>query len=119
MVSPSAINKICNPRPIPFHSPLFTLPPVNNFVEFCFQFRYRLFKTVRYFINRKVAEAVSRSFPYVDPLFYLSSFQTPSEKPPTVLPPGVFLRAAGPPANAWAAGRPANACTGWVVIVTP
>ena len=73
---------------------------VHIFVEFCFQIRYWLFKSDRYLINRKVAEAVSRSFPYVDPLFYLSSFQTPSEKPPTVLPPGVFLRAAGPPANA-------------------
>ena len=33
---------------------------VHNFVEFYFQIRYCVFKTRRYFNNRKVAEAVSR-----------------------------------------------------------
>ena len=55
---------------------------VHNFVEFCFQFRYWMFKTVEYLNNRKVAEAVSRFLsPPVDPLFYLSSFQNQMEAP--------------------------------------
>ena len=41
-----------------------------------------MFKTKKYLNNRKVAEAVSRFLSYsVDPLFYLSSFQTLSRKP--------------------------------------
>lgn len=35
---------------------------VHKFVVFCFQFRYSAFKTLGYLNNRKVAEAVSRSF---------------------------------------------------------
>ncbi len=35
---------------------------VHNFVVFCFQFLYSMFKTKKYLNNRKVAEAVSRSF---------------------------------------------------------
>ena len=63
-------------------------------------------------ITERLRQAVSRSFPYVDPLFYLSSFQTPSEKPPTVLPPGAFLRRVaaddalrGPVCNRYTIGR--------------
>ena len=55
-----------------FPAPFF----VHKFVAFCFQFRYGTFKTREYLNNRKVAEAVSRSLSSVDPLFYLSSFQT-------------------------------------------
>jgi len=41
-----------------------------------------MFKSAGYCINRKDAEAVSRvPFLSVDPLFYLSSFQTLSRKP--------------------------------------
>ena len=41
-----------------------------------------MFKTKKYFNIRKVAEAVSRLLSNsVDPLFYLSSFQTLSRKP--------------------------------------
>ena len=52
-----------------------------------------MFKTKKYLNNRKVAEAVNRSLSNsVDPLFYLSSFQTLSRKPPvSSQPPGVFL----------------------------
>ena len=34
---------------------------IHNFVEFCFQFCYSLFKIKKYLNARKVAEAVSRS----------------------------------------------------------
>ncbi len=55
---------------------------VHNFVVFCFQFLYSMFKTKKYLNNRKVAEAVSRLLSNsVDPLFYLSSFQTLSREP--------------------------------------
>ena len=56
---------------------------VHKFVVFCFQFLYEPFKTPEYLNNRKVAEAVSRSLStFVDPLFYLSSFQTLSRETP-------------------------------------
>jgi len=43
-------------------------------------------------MNRKDAEAVSRDpFNSVDPLFYLSSFQTLSRKPRYLSVPGFFL----------------------------
>jgi len=52
-----------------------------------------MFKTKKYLNNRKVAEAVSRILSYsVDPLFYLSSFQTLSRKPRCLSQtPGFFL----------------------------
>ena len=45
-----------------------------------------MFKSKKYSNNRKVAEAVNRCFSYsVDPLFYLSSFQTPFAEAPGVV----------------------------------
>ena len=51
-----------------------------------------MFKTKKYSNNRKVAEAVSRYLSNsVDPLFYLSSFQTPfAENPGSFPAAGVF-----------------------------
>ena len=100
MVSPSAINKICNPRPIPFHSPLFTLPPVHKFVEFCFQIRYWLFKSGRYLINRKVTEAVSRLLSLCRSSFLPLFFPNPKRKTPDGSAAGGFS----------AGGRAASQC---------
>ena len=48
---------------------------------FCLRFLYSMFKTRKYLNNRKVAEAVNRFLSNsVDPLFYLSSFQTLSRR---------------------------------------
>ena len=56
---------------------------VHKMVDFCFHLVYWVFKTKRYLNNRKVAEAVSRCLSNsVDPLFYLSSFQTPYAEDP-------------------------------------
>ena len=56
---------------------------IHKLVEFYLRFRYSMFKTKKYSINRKVAEAVNRFLSNsVDPLFYLSSFQTLSRKTP-------------------------------------
>ena len=55
---------------------------IHKKVVICFQFCYELFKSTDYCITRKGAEAVSRNpFNSVDPLFYLSSFQTPNGNP--------------------------------------
>ena len=59
-----------------------------------------MFKTKKYLNNRKVAEAVNRILSNsVDPLFYLSSFQTLSRNPPVPghSRRGVFL----PSGNDW------------------
>ena len=54
---------------------------VHKNVDFCLRFRYGTFKTKQYPNNRKVAEAVNRFLSNsVDPLFYLSSFQTLSRR---------------------------------------
>ena len=60
---------------------VFSLGDVHNSVELCFQTLYSPFKIIRYLIDRKVAEAVSRFLSAVDPLFYLSSFHSYAENP--------------------------------------
>ncbi|MBQ7341477.1 MAG: hypothetical protein IJW41_04855 [Oscillospiraceae bacterium] len=61
-------------------------PAVHKFVEFCFQFRYCLFKTCPYDKNRKAAEAVTVPF-FAKTIFYLSSFLFPKGRPhPRVRP---------------------------------
>ena len=74
---------------------------VHKNVDFCLRFRYGTFKTKKYPNNRKVAEAVNRFLSNsVDPLFYLSSFQTLSRKPPVPSqPPGDFSLSGNDPAN--------------------
>ena len=79
-----------------FQTPIYRLTVLLDFihklVEFCFQIRYWMFKTGRYFIYRKVAEAVSRFLStQVDPLFYLSSFQSLLQKTPAAKSSGGFL----------------------------
>ena len=62
------------------------------FVDFCLQSFHSVFKSILYLNNRKVADAVRRSFPIVNPLFYLSSFLFPfAETPLLLLAAGVFL----------------------------
>jgi len=72
---------------------------VHKIVDFCLRFRYAVFKTKRYFNNRKDAEAVNRTLSNsVDPLFYLSSFQTLSRETPV---PGHSHRGFSPLSGGW------------------
>ena len=74
------------------HTSHSTLLPVHRFVEFCFQFRYRLFKSGRYFIDRKVAEAVSRLLSLRRSSFLPLFFPNPKRKTPvSSQTPGFFL----------------------------
>ena len=86
MVSTSAIHKK-DFDIFTLHSPLSTLLTVlSNFV---FNSVIGCSNPPDILITERLRQAVSRSFPYVDPLFYLSSFQTPSGNP------GVFPRHRG------------------------